>query len=374
MSSQSKMNTTNDEIDLIELVKTLWDKKIWILISTFVFTLLSGIYAFTAKEQWTSKANVIAPRITELGNLLPFRSEYARIVGDGEFSLEKLAEEVHGYFIHFLQSDDLKRQFLLQSETIQNSLSSLTNKEKNVYISEFISKLLIVEKPDNNKKEPTELDRIGLIISFSSEKPELAQKVLDEYIEFINQHALKELYREFKEKFQLRRDNLNFSKRQISLKLNEAKAVKIENLAIALDIAKKADIKKFSKDNSSKGSVPEYMSGDVKLNISDSKLSDGIYLFMLGEQYLQAQLDIAKVSDVVYPLEYYNVSREIEQLNSLMEKEATSLENSSAYRYLSSPELPVKRDWPKRFLLLVIGAFIGCVIGFVIVLARKFIK
>lgn len=364
----------NDEIDLIELIKVLWDKKIWILISTFVFTLLSGIYAFTAKEQWTSKANVIAPRITELGNLLPFRSEYARIVGDGEFSLEKLAEEVHGYFIHFLQSDDLKRQFLLQSETIQNSLSSLTNKEKNVYISEFISKLLIVEKPDNNKKEPTELDRIGLIISFSSEKPELAQKVLDEYIEFINQHALKELYREFKEKFQLRRDNLNFSKRQISLKLNEAKAVKIENLAIALDIAKKADIKKFSKDNSSKGSVPEYMSGDVKLNISDSKLSDGIYLFMLGEQYLQAQLDIAKVSDVVYPLEYYNVSREIEQLNSLMEKEATSLENSSAYRYLSSPELPVKRDWPKRFLLLVIGAFIGCVIGFVIVLARKFIK
>lgn len=33
----------NDEIDLIELIKVLWDKKIWILISTFVFTAIAGI-------------------------------------------------------------------------------------------------------------------------------------------------------------------------------------------------------------------------------------------------------------------------------------------------------------------------------------------
>ena len=41
------------------------------------------------------------------------------------------------------------------------------------------------------------------------------------------------------------------------------------------------------------------MLGDTRLNISDSELADGTYLFMLGEKYLQAQLDIAKNTPVV---------------------------------------------------------------------------
>ncbi|VFS47125.1 Wzz/FepE/Etk N-terminal domain-containing protein [Budvicia aquatica] len=48
----------NDEIDLFELLLRLWDKKGLILMVTLVTTLMAGIYAFTAKEQWTVKAYV----------------------------------------------------------------------------------------------------------------------------------------------------------------------------------------------------------------------------------------------------------------------------------------------------------------------------
>ncbi len=75
----------NDEIDLIELIKVLWDKKIWIILSTFVFTLLAGIYAFTAKEQWTSKANVIAPKVNAIQEYVSFRRDYTRLMGGGEY-------------------------------------------------------------------------------------------------------------------------------------------------------------------------------------------------------------------------------------------------------------------------------------------------
>lgn len=78
----------NDEIDLIELFRVLWKKKLWIVLSAFVCTLIAGVYAFTAKEQWTSTAIVVASRSTDLGSLLPARAEYARIIGDGDFWLE----------------------------------------------------------------------------------------------------------------------------------------------------------------------------------------------------------------------------------------------------------------------------------------------
>lgn len=56
---QSSAGKLDDEIDLVELIKVLWNKKIWIVLSTIVFTALAAVYAFIAKEQWTSKAEVI---------------------------------------------------------------------------------------------------------------------------------------------------------------------------------------------------------------------------------------------------------------------------------------------------------------------------
>lgn len=56
---QSSAGKRDDEIDLVELIKVLWNKKIWIVLSTIVFTALAAVYAFIAKEQWTSKAEVI---------------------------------------------------------------------------------------------------------------------------------------------------------------------------------------------------------------------------------------------------------------------------------------------------------------------------
>lgn len=351
----------NDEIDLIELLRVLWMKKFWIVLSAFVCTLIAGVYAFTAKEQWTSTAIVVAPRSTDLGSLLPARAEYARIIGDSEFSAGALSGSLYGQFKHFLLSYDLKRQFLEQSEWIKNYTKDMTEDQKRKYIEETVSKYLIVHEVDPKKKDLTELDKIGLKLTFSAETPKDAQLVLGQYVEFINQYLLNQTNQEFKLGFNLRLDALKFTKEQIEENLTEAKKVQVENLTNALDIAKKAGIKDFSRGNNNI-TVPEYMLGDARLNISDSKLADGTYLFMLGEKYLQAQLDIAKNNPVVYPTSYYSTERQLAKLTKLA-PQLESVQEVKAYHYLSSPDYPVTKDKPKKALILAIGFILGTLLS-----------
>ena len=256
------MNDTNyqknDEIDLIELIRALWNKKIWIFLSAFFCTAIAGVYSFTAKEQWTSTAIIVAPRSTDLGHLLPIRAEYARIIGDGDFSTEVLSNSLYGQFKHFLLSNDLKRKFLEQSEWLKNYTKNMTEEQKHAYIENAIAKYLIVHEVDPKKKDLTELDKIGLKVTFSAETPKDAQSVLTEYVSFVNKYILNQINQEFKLEFNLRLDALKFTKEQIEENLTEAKKVQVENLANALDIAKKAGIKDFSRGNNNI-SVPEYM-------------------------------------------------------------------------------------------------------------------
>lgn len=361
-----------DEIDLIELFRVLWAKKLWIVLSAFVFTAIASIYAFTAKEQWTSTAIIVAPRSTDLDHLLPIRAEYARIIGDSEFSAGALSDSLYGQFKHFLLSNDLKRKFLEQSEWLKNYTKNMTEEQKHAYIENAVAKYLIVHEVDPKKKDLTELDKIGLKVTFSAETPKDAQLVLGQYVEFINQYLLNQTNQEFKLGFNLRLDALKFAKEQMEESLTETKTVQVENLTNALDIAKKAGIKDFSRGNNNI-SVPEYMLGDARLNISDSKLADGTYLFMLGEKYLQAQLDIAKNNPVVYPTNYYSTERQLSKLTKLA-PQLDSVENVKAYYYLSSPDYPVVKDKPKKALILAIGFIIGMVLSTLVILLGSVIQ
>lgn len=365
-----KINET-DEVDLIELIRTLWKKKLWIILSAFVFTIIAAGYAFTAKEQWTSTAIVAAPRSTDLGSLLPVRAEYARIVGDSEFSTGKLSNSLYEQFKHFLLSSDLKREFLLQSTLVKDYTKEMTDEQRDNYIETAISNYLVVHEVDPKKKDLTELDKIGLKLTFSAETPKLAQSVLIDYINFVNKYVLNQTNKEFKLGFNLRLDALKFTKLQIEESLTEAKKVQVENLTKALNIAKKAGITDFSKANTNSLSVPEYMLGEGRLNISDSKLADGTYLFMLGEKYLQAQLDIAKNTEIVYPVNYYSTERQLAKLTEL-EPRLDNIGEVKSYYYLSSPDYPVMRDKPNKLMILSIAFCLGIFLSSIVILFRHY--
>ena len=78
------------------------EKNYGLFLSAFVCTAIAAGYAFTAKEQWTSKSVVIAPKAANLGDYLSFRSEYASILDIKDFSQDKVSEKVF---------NDLKRLY-----------------------------------------------------------------------------------------------------------------------------------------------------------------------------------------------------------------------------------------------------------------------
>ena len=362
-----KINETNG-VDLIELIRILWTKKLWIIISAFIFMAISAGYAFTAKEQWTSKSVVIAPKVANLGDYLSFRSEYASILDIKDFSQDKVAETVFNDFKIALFSRSLKEAFFSQSKWFDTYAANNANSEeaKQKLLSNLVDKNLIVTVPDP-KKDP---NSIGVNVSFVAETPKEAQDVLLDYIQFVNQRVLAENKKDFLANINLVLSGFEVQKNKIERDIETVRQIQLENLTTALDIAKSAGIKDYSKSLSGNVSVPEVLLGDAKVPFSDSKLSDGSYLFMLGEKYLQAQVDTLKNAPLVYPLNYYNIEKQANLLN-VLEKKVEKEGAVRGYYYLSEPDYPVQRDWPKRLILLILGFVFGMVFSSLVILAKE---
>ena len=361
----------NNEIDLIELIRTLWNKKLWILLCACFFTVIAGIYAFTEKEQWTSKSVIIAPKVSNLGDYLLFRSEYASILDIKDFSQDKVSEDVFNDFKTALFSRSLKEAFFSQSKWFNTYADKNANSEeaKQKLLSNLVDKNLIVTVPDP-KKDP---NSIGVNVSFAAESPKEAQDVLSAYIQFVNQWVVIQNKKDFIADISVVRGGLEMQKNKIKQDAESVRQIQLENLTIALDIAKSAGIKDYSKSLSGNVSVPEVLLGDAKVPFSDSKLSDGSYLFMLGEKYLQAQVDTLKNAPLVYPLNYYNIEKQANLLN-VLEKKVEKESAVRGYYYLSEPDYPVNKDKPKKGLIIVIGFIIGLILSTFIILLSSLIQ
>ena len=370
--SDSRYQKINEsaEIDLIELIKNLWKKKLWIIVSAFVCTAIAAGYAFTAKEQWTSKSVVIAPKVANLGDYLSFRNEYASILDIKDFSQDKVSEKVFNDFKTALFSRSLKEAFFSQSAWFNTYAAKNANSEeaKQKLLSNLVDKNLVITIPDP-KKDP---NPIGVNVSFAAETPKEAQDVLLDYIQFVNQWVLAENKKDFLANINLVLSELEVQKNKIERDTETVRQIQLENLTTALDIAKSAGIKDYSKSLSGNVSVPEVLLGDAKVPFSDSKLSDGSYLFMLGEKYLQAQVDTLKNAPLVYPLNYYNIEKQTNLL-SVLEKKVEKEGAVSGYYYLNSPDYPVVKDKPKRLIILAIGFILGVIISSLIILIRRYL-
>ncbi|WGE89325.1 LPS O-antigen chain length determinant protein WzzB [Actinobacillus arthritidis] len=367
VSNEQVSNQTNEEIDLAELVRVLWKKKLLIAIVTFIFTALATIYAFTAKEKWTSQAEIITPRVTDISEYLSLRKEYNLIIGS-EFKENEIRNELSELFGRYVLSYDEAIAFFKTTDTYKKLSETESEETLQRAISEFATESLKVIKPDA-KKDPNAL---GSKIAISSDTALSAQTTLNDFIRHISDTSFNFSKNEFIYWVKESVSSLNYEKEVIEQDQSIQRKVQIQNLETALDMAKKAGIKEYSSALSSNSSVANLAVSDTKIPLSDSKLSDGTYLFMLGEKNLQAQLDIAKTKEIVYSPRYYQIQEQLLKLNTLLPKVEKVV--GQAYSYISSPELPVKRDWPKRFILLLIGAVIGSVLSSLWVLGKHILS
>lgn len=367
MENQRQQNSS-DEIDLIELLTLLWKKKVIIIATTFICVVIAAIYAFTAKEQWTSKAEVIAPNAVSLNNYLTIRREYARILGS-DFDVNSLSNSLFSKFNQLLYSLDERENFLSQTEVYKLESVGKDKEQQRVILNKLVRENITITKPDEKKDSKV---LWGVQVSFSAETPALAQDTLKAFITKISQESLDYNFKSFLISYNEKLTDLRFGLNQIKQNADVQRNIRLENLNRALDTAKRADIKDYSKISGEvENNLLNIIRTDTSIPLSESPLSDNPYLFILGEKYISAQISTIKQNDIIYPPKYYQIQEQITKLEVLAQKFKEGKLETNAYTYLSSPDYPVVKDKPKRLLIVVAGMLIGLILSIIYVLVTS---
>lgn len=353
----------DDEIDLIELIRVLWKNKLQIIAITAITTILAAAYAFTAKQQWTSKATVVAPRLSDMGEYLAIRREYNRILQTEAIDPNALSANLFANFSQLARSTDVRNEFFAQSDIYKQLTEGKDEFGKIKVLSDLSNKATQFIIPDA-KKEP---NAVGYQISFFAETPAEAQKTLKSFVDFVNTEALRIELNNYLIDFENVLQSLKYEKLVHNEDVELLQKVQLAYLNKAYEAADRAGIEDYYRtflDENISNNFREL--AQAQISLEDSQLFNSNYLFMLGKKYLKAQIEALTEKGKIYSTRYYQIDSQIKQLEPLLEQ-AKNIK-AQAYHYHASPDYPVRKDKPRRAIVLFIGAILGLFISFVFIL------
>ena len=355
----------NDEIDLFDLLETIWQSKWFIITVTVACIILAGAYAFTAKEQWTSSAQVRVPEPSQLENYLNLEEAYYRygmldltldpskpsMSSPATLDVEASLANAFTIFSTSLFAIDERLQALNNSTYYQKLAQDLED--------EVAQRRLLndMASADFNVAEAIKNNRSIYNVQFSAESQSDAQNTLVEILEHINDNSLKLLYERLESRINNRILFLETRGAQLKSNSDQERENRLLELEQALQIARAAGVTDYT------GNSP--VMGNSIIDLKDSQM-----LFMLGENYLQAQLQTLSNTPTIYPPSYYEIEHNADNLKSLLGAET----QGEMFVYTQTPQLPLSKDKPRKALILVLGAVLGGVIGTFIVLIRSALR
>lgn len=352
----------DDEIDLIELIRVLWKNKLQIIAITAITTILAAAYAFTAKEQWTSKATVVAPTLSDMGEYLAIRREYNRILQTEAIDPNALSANLFANFSQLARSTDIRNEFFAQSDIYKQLTEGKDEFGKIKVLSDLSNKATQFIIPDA-KKEP---NAVGYQISFFAETPAEAQKTLKSFVDFVNTEALRMELNNYLIDFENVLQSLKYEKSVHNEDVELLQKVQLAYLNKAYETADRAGIQDYYRfffdENIS--NVSQNVA-QAQVSLVDSQLFNSNYLFMLGKKYLKAQIEALTEKGKIYSTRYYQIDSQIKQLEPLLEQ-AKSLK-TQAYHYHASPDYPIRKDKPRRMIILAIGFILGLFISVILI-------
>lgn len=330
----------SDEIDLFELVLSIWARRRLIILCVIVGFSLAVAYALLAAEKWTSVAYVNQPRISHIADYLDQRRTLAR--ADGNYTVDRhaLASSLFGEFIRQTASTQNKRTFLQNSSYFDDLPDTATSQQRALLLEEA-ARNIVIEQPEEDQINPY------YVVSASAVTPDLAHDMLAQYLAYSNGQAIQVFDSEFRDSLMssilTRRTERDLIERELTTKRRN----NIEELTAALETARAAG-------------VMNYMGGRTVSGSVIVELAERQRLFMLGETYLAAELKTAQESPIVYPLRYYEIEEQLALLEPLLDYRAPQVQ---AYQYQLEPTVPLRRDSPRRSLIAVLGIVLGGMIG-----------
>ena len=315
-NSQVSRNHDPEQIDLLDLMLQLWRGKWMIATFVIVFIALAVGYLFVAKEKWTSSAIIAQP---DAAQIAPYSNALNILYGTAAPSM-------------------------LDTQTRA--------------IERFNASLSALSQALDNQSEPEKLtiepavkgQALPLSVTYTSTSAEAAQKQLAQYIQQVDEQTAKELALDLKDNIKEQIKTLNDSLQNQEKVAQEQKDLRIKQIAEALKNAEAAKIT----------SPQLQQTQDVTQET----------LFLLGSEGLKSMIDNEASRPLVFPTAYYQTKRNLLDIQNLN----VNPDTIHVYRYVMKPDLPVRRDSPKKAVILVLAVLLGGLIGSGVVLGRNALR
>ncbi|MCT4708442.1 LPS O-antigen length regulator Wzz(fepE) [Enterobacteriaceae bacterium H16N7] len=335
-----------DEIDLLNLLSTLFASRNQIVAITLIFALCGVIASFFLPQKWTSQAVITPPEMEQLVELR--RAMINLNVLDVGAKAD--SNTVFNMFLKKFDSQALRERFLATSPYVQALLSN-----KEVDTSELHRAIINVSekfKAQNNAdpKQVTGAPYSSWTLSFIAPNAENAQQVLNGYIDFIAEEVNKSILLNLKDAVELK---IGYEKDKLKLDrslLENQHNVNLQRLGYSLQVASAAGIKK-----------PVYSNGQAVKDDPD-------YSVALGADGLAEKL---KIEQSIKDVSQLNVTvQNREHLLSQLEAINIGEVDFSPFKYQMQASLPVKKEGPGKSLVVALAAMIGLIIAAGLVLTR----
>jgi chain length determinant protein (polysaccharide antigen chain regulator) len=209
---------------------------------------------------------------------------------------------------------------------------------------------------NQEKPEKLQIDQVvkgqpaPLQVSYVSDSAQAAQKQLAVYIQQIDEQIGKELFSDLKDNVEQQIASLKISLGNQEEVAQDQKDLRIKQIEEALKYAEAANITKPQLQQT------QYVTQET--------------MFLLGTEGLAAMIERESSRPLALSDDYYkNKQRllDIEKLN-------IDPKSIHAYRYVMKPDLPIRRDSPKRGIVLILSVLLGGLIGSGVVLGRNALR
>ncbi|ARJ43139.1 LPS O-antigen chain length determinant protein WzzB [Pantoea alhagi] len=306
----------DDELDLLDVVAQLWKGKKIIIATVILFLLLAITYLFFAKEKWTSEAIVTQPSAGQVAN---YNAALNVLYSESPQDKPGVVELQHQLFNRFSAS------ITALSGALQNLDQPLALKVASVTAGQ----------PD------------PLSVKFTAQTAQEAQAQVTHFIQLVNNDVVHDYGADIKRNLAVKTRELTDSLTSQQEVAKERKTRRNEALKQALKVAEGAGI------TSSQLTQAEFLSDDT--------------LYLLGTKALTSS--IANEATRPLPLDdsYYATQRALRLIKDLK----IQVDNLQSFRYIMEPDLPIRRDSPKKGLTLVLAVLLGGIVGSAVVLGRN---
>jgi len=377
---QHSSHDNNDEIDLFELFSTLWQKKLKIISVTLVFMTVSLVYALNATETWSVSATIDTPTSQQIKqyNLnrvlinegiktlknnaglnnsteLNTTEQVINITTTNDNDSNELPniKKLHELFVSEArmttnQVKFFKSQSLFKAVVDEEQLDLVA---QNNYAYEWVENNISFTA--ENLKKVNFNDKIGTNMSISAIKPADALALNQAYLNFINEIIMTRLHNLISSELSLALQQLVSYNENTTSNKKIILEQKINDIAINIQIAKRANIKNFVTQNISLESAPKYAKGYEILSAEK---------FVLSQQLANYENNAVINSNALLINKWRNYDKTMQ------------LDDFNFYRFTDEPKLPKTHDKPKRALILVLGTLLGLMLGVAYVLVMSAVR